>query len=425
MSTEAADKTSDFLGMSDEDFLNATPPASDTTEGADSTSAAAADDTVVETPDSTVDTEEPKADADGNTEDTSADDAAKSGGDAAPGSAGDGSAAADPAKATEGKPEEAAAKAEPAKDDKAVTDPKAADAEGADKDTKDKSAEPAKTVDYEAFFQQVMKPFKANGKEIKLNTPEEAIRLMQMGAGYGRKIQDLQPALKTLKMLEKADLLDEGKLSFLIDINNKNPAAIKKLIKEAGIDPLDLNIEDNASYTPTSHAVSDKEMAFHSVVDDLTSDPVGQETLRVVNQTWDAQSKAALGENPEILTIIKSQRENGVYDQITAEIERQKILGQIPVTTPFLQAYKLAGEHLQASNGFKLAAPAAKEDPKAQPEVIATRAEAPKAQVQNSDKAKAAAPTKSSDTRRAGAKVNPLAMADDDFLKLPMFEGRL
>ena len=51
---------------------------------------------------------------------------------------------------------------------------------------------------------------------------------MQMGAGYGRKLQDMQPHLKTLRMLEKNNLLDEGKLSYLIDLDQKNPDAIKK-----------------------------------------------------------------------------------------------------------------------------------------------------------------------------------------------------
>lgn len=36
--------------------------------------------------------------------------------------------------------------------------------------------------DYEAFYQALTKPFKANGKELKITDPNDAIRLMQMGA---------------------------------------------------------------------------------------------------------------------------------------------------------------------------------------------------------------------------------------------------
>lgn len=300
------------------------------------------------------------------------------------------------------------------------------DTSAADGDNKDASKTEAAAdtstetkVDFEGFFKKVMAPFKANGREIKLESPEEAIRLMQMGAGYGRKLQDLQPALKTLRMLEKNDLLDEGRLSFLIDINNKKPEAIKKLIAESGIDPLELNIGDNVTYTPTNHSVSDKEMALHSVLNDVQSTEAGQETIRVVNQTWDQESKSVLWESPELLNVINAQRENGVYDRITAEVERQKLLGQIPPTTPFLQAYKLAGDHLskqatQSSSGSTTSQ---------QPQVVAVRTAAPKAQVQNGEKAAAAASTKTVSQRSAHATVNPLEMADDDFLKT--FKGRL
>ena len=58
-----------------------------------------------------------------------------------------------------------------------------------------------------------------------------------------------------------------------------------------------------------------------------------------------------------------------------------------------------------------------------QQQVIATRAAAPKASVQNGEKAAAASPTKTSGVRKASATVNPLAMADDEFMKT--FQNRL
>ena len=295
-----------------------------------------------------------------------------------------------------------------------------------------------KPEEYKAFFEQVMKPFKANGREVKLRTPEEAIRLMQMGAGYGRKLQDMQPHLKSLRMLEKHDLLDEGKLSFLIDLNQKNPEAIKKLLKDSAIDPLDLNMEDNAQYTPSNHSVSDAEMAFEDVLAEVKAAPRGIETIRLVNQTWDQESKSALWETPGILKVIQSQRENGIYDRIMSEIDHQKLLGNIPPSMPFLQAYKLAGDTLVRQSGIPVdgqqPAPQTPAQggsvplvqttpPQPQPRVLATRAAAPKPQVANGARAKAAA-TPQASARKAAQVVNPFDMADDDFLKEQM-AGRL
>lgn len=426
MST-AQTEVKDYLGMSDEDFLNASAPATggadageDQQETAGSANAEGSSADIEETTTTSVTgaAAEPDKKDEGN-------DAGEDPG--TPGSTGNGAEPSAAEAAASDKPADAGAVTEPAADGKPKEGDKPAEkpageqtGNDADKST-DKAegeAEPAKVVDYEGFFKQVMAPFKANGKEFKLQTPEEAIRLMQMGAGYGRKLQDLQPALKTLRMLEKADLLDEGKLSFLIDINNKNPEAIKKLIADSGIDPLDLNIGDNVTYTPKNHAVSDKEMAFQTVLNDVESMEGGPETLRVVNQTWDQQSKSALWESPEILGVIQSQRENGIYDQIVAEIQHQKVLGTIPHNAPFLHAYKLAGDKLfppsqnQSQPG----------NTPPQPQVIATRTAAPKAQVQNGTKAAAAASTKTTTSRSAATKVNPLEMADDVFLR--QFEGR-
>ena len=97
----------------------------------------------------------------------------------------------------------------------------------------DKESTPTESekTDYEAFYKEVMTPFKANGKLIELRNPAEAVQLMQMGANYTRKMQAIQQHRKVLTMLENNGLLDEGKLSFLIDIEKKNPDAIQKLVK--------------------------------------------------------------------------------------------------------------------------------------------------------------------------------------------------
>ena len=317
--------------------------------------------------------------------------------------------------------------------DKAVTpDPKLDPKDVKDATPAARSSKDMKPEELAGFYDQVMKPFKANGREIQLRTPEEAIRLMQMGAGYGRKLQDMQPHLKTLRMLEKNNLLDQKKLGFLIDINSKNPEAIKKLIKDSGIDPLDLNMDDNANYRPTDHSVSDNEVAFAEALKDVSSQPGGRETIQHINSTWDQKSKDFLWGNPEVLAVIQDQRANGIYDTITAEIDRKKMLGEIAPTVPFLEAYKIAGDALVASKSLtqpgsepatqsSKPAPAPKADQQAG-RVLGTRTAAPKSSATNSDKAKAASsPTNSS--RKAKETVNPLDMADDDFLK--QFENRL
>lgn len=445
-----------YFGMSDDDFLKLGPSFSGSDEGASAPSSAS---------------EEGEHNDENNEQNQGESDAADIGGDdpAADGGASLGDADSkdegdpkpkDEDKITEGDDDDPSdddvskakppAGKEPGKD----SDKPGEGAEGGDKpkegeDGKDKAVKPAdpknlskpqaapssKDMTQEqlaGFYDQVMKPFKANGREITLRSPEEAIRLMQMGAGYGRKLQDMQPHLKTLRMLEKNNLLDQEKLGFLIDINSKNPEAIKKLIKDSGIDPLDLNMDDNANYRPTDHSVSDNEVAFAEALKDVSSQPGGRDTIQHINSTWDQKSKEFLWGNPEVLTVIQDQRQNGIYDIITAEIDRKKMLGEIAPNVPFLEAYKIAGDALVASKSLtqpgsqpatQLSNPAtALKADQQKGRVLGTRTAAPKSSAMNSDKAKAAgSPTNSS--RKAKETINPLDMADDDFLK--QFENRL
>lgn len=451
-----------FFGMSDDDFLKLGPSSSGSDEGASAPSSASEEDE--------------QNDNQNNEQNQGDNDAADAGGnDPAAGSSdpdgnADASAGAEDDPEPEGEGETGKGDDDPSDDDVSKAEPPAGKKQGKDADKpgegdddknkpkegeegKDKAVTPDPKLDPKSvkdaapvvrsskdmkpeelagFYDQVMKPFKANGREIQLRTPEEAIRLMQMGAGYGRKLQDMQPHLKTLRMLEKNNLLDQNKLGFLIDLNAKNPEAIKKLIKDSGIDPLDLNMDDNANYRPTDHSVSDNEVAFAEALKDVSLQPGGRETIQHINSTWDQQSKDFLWGNPEVLAVIQDQRANGIYDVITAEIDRKKMLGEIASTVPFLEAYKIAGDALVESKSLTQPgsqpatqpsnpAPAPKADQQAG-RVLGTRTAAPKSSATNSDKAKAASsPTNSS--RKAKETINPLDMADDDFLK--QFENRL
>uniref|UniRef100_A0AB39ACG8 Tail length tape measure protein n=1 Tax=Erwinia phage Fifi051 TaxID=3238787 RepID=A0AB39ACG8_9CAUD len=284
--------------------------------------------------------------------------------------------------------------------------------------------EESNSIDYESFYKAVMKPIKANGKTVEIRTPEEAVQLMQMGANYTRKMQDIAPHRKTLLMLENNGLLDQDKLAFLIDLDKKNPDAIKKLIRESGIDPMDFDPNEQLNYQKGNHAVSDEEANFRSILDDVKSTPEGMETLRTINDSWDQASKEYVWANPDVISVINEQRNNGIYDRIAGEVERQRTLGKIPSNVSFLQAYKVVGDAMQAQNAFADLASAGSEpvQPQAK-QPIATKAAAPKPQVTNSEKANAASQPRHTSTQKASRTKNPLELSDEEFMK--QFENRL
>ena len=291
------------------------------------------------------------------------------------------------------------------------------DKEGKDKD---KSSEKENSEDpkYKAFYERVMAPFKANGKLIKLESAEEVIQLMQMGANYTKKMQALQSSKKFLMMLEANGLLNEEKLSFLIDLDKRDPEAIKKLLKDASIDPLELDISE-VNYKGGNHTVSDQEAALATALDDLQSRPGGKETIQSVNG-WDPASKKALWENPDLLNIIHEHRENGIYELITTEMERLKMVGQIAPTAPFLAAYKSVGDALAAKGAFQhLAQPApnSAQQPVAGRTPVAKRPAKTPATKAPDKRVRAAAPPRSVN-RSVKEITNFLAMSDEEFEKL-------
>ena len=285
----------------------------------------------------------------------------------------------------------------------------------AEADAKAKDTQPAGEVDYKATHEQIMAPFKANGKTMQVKSVDEAIQLMQMGANYTRKMQELQPHRKTLLMLENNGLLDEGKLSFLIDLDKKNPEAIKKLLQDANINPLDVDMDKESTYQEGNHKVSDEEAQFRLVLDELNSNPVGRETLQTINSTWDQASKEVLWKQPEVMNTISAQRENGVYARITAEIDRRRTLGVIQVGVPFLEAYRVVGDELHKAGAFNDLF-----KPKATAVApVATRAAMPKPTGLD-PKAEAAAVHRGSPSKTTSPLEAMQKASDDEFLKMPI-----
>lgn len=276
---------------------------------------------------------------------------------------------------------------------------------------------------YEELYKQITAPFKANGREFTVRNPEEAVKLMQLGANYGKKMQELMPARKAVAMLENAGLLgNESDLSLLISIKQGDKEALKKYLKDQNIDPFDLDMDAEPKYAGPVNIVSDAEVAFRTTLDEVVSLEGGQETIQLLQTTLDNQSREEIFRDPSILAQLHEARSNGSYKLITDEMERRKTLGYLRPDTPFLQAYVTVGNELAQQHQSQNQGPSGQMDAR-QPatpthgtQAVATRPATPRPEVQHGDRARSAAPAQS---RPAPARVvkNPLAMSDEEFLK--------
>ena len=310
-------------------------------------------------------------------------------------------------------------------DDDSGEKPKKKKDELKDKDDPDaKAGDGEDEFDYKAAYLQIMAPFKANGEEIKLGSPQELIQLAQMGANYTRKMQALQPHLKVVKMLENNGVLDAEKLSFLIDLDKRDPAAIQKLLKDSGIDPLDIDTNAETTYKPTDRSVSDDEWLFTSTLEDVSMKAAGRELITSINTNWDRQSKDALWSDPNILRVLSEQKESGIYDQIASEITRRQTLGQLQGVA-YLAAYQQVGQEMTQqgklatkTKGADQGENTSPQQKQPSPRVVEKRTRKPRATVTDNDRARAASsPTGQPSGKKGKLDFNPLSMTDEEFEK--------
>lgn len=269
-------------------------------------------------------------------------------------------------------------------------------------------------IDYKREYERLLAPFKANGRDIQVKSVDDAVALMQMGANYNKKMAALKPNLKLMKMLENSGLLSEEKLSYLIDLDKKNPAAISKLVKDSGIDPLELDTEKAGGYKPNSYAVDERELALDEVLAEIQDTPSYNRTLDVVSNKWDAASKRIVAENPQLLKVINDHVDRGIYDLISKEVESERLFGRLSGISD-LEAYRQVGDALQARGGFAHLGRQEQKTPTA-PVVVAPK---PKkvddAKVR--EQRRAASTTKPAAPTVTPAEFNPLAMSDEEFSK--------
>ena len=267
----------------------------------------------------------------------------------------------------------------------------------------EETSEVEEDVDYKTAFEEVFKPFKANGKEMQVESIEDVRQLMQMGANYNKKMAALKPNLKLLKMLENNELLNEEKLSYLIDLDKRNPEAIKKLIKESGVDPLDIDINSEVSYKPNTYTVNDKELELDAVLSKIKETDTFSTTIDIIGNKWDEASKLVLLDNPNVIEIINSHVSSGVYQTITDEIDKLRTLGRLNGLSD-IDAYKAVGDALYAQ-------------PKQANNINATTSKVTNKEDPRLKERKKAASTTKSVASNTKPDFNPLSMSDEEFEK--------
>lgn len=260
-------------------------------------------------------------------------------------------------------------------------------------------------VDYESFYKALAEPLKVAGSEVVIDDPVQMRRLMSMGADYNLKMQALKPVRKVVKMLENNDLMDEAKLSYLIDLSKHSPEAIAKLVQESGVDTMSLDTEEEVKYTPSNYAVSDTSVELDDVLERIQATPSFSDTIDITTK-MDEASKSTLAKNPRGLEILNEHVSNGIYAMVQKRIAKERVMGTLGNLSD-LDAYQHVGRMLAQEGAFN--SPADKDK-----KVVSSKPKHDTKSDERKDKRHKASPTKSSKPQPK-PKYNYLDMSDEDF----------
>lgn len=312
-------------------------------------------------------------------------------------------------------PDDAKPKDPPKKKEKEPVKPDAKEKKPVE-EVKPSESETADAVD---FYAKVTASFKADGKEMKIRSPEDAIRLMQMGVNYSRRMEEMKPLRAQDQMLKANGLNSPDKINFMIDLLKGKPEAIKQLLIDHKIDPVDIDTTDVTPYKATNYEGDPKDIAFDDAIQTTIAAEGGRALIQDINKEWDDQSKEALRDQPAIFQNVLAQKQSGVYLKIKTELEYQRTMGFL-TDVPFLQAYHQVGEAMQNAGVFKT-------EDKAQPTPAAkvaigtgTRKAALKPTIEKPNpNISSATPPRSAPSKDGGQKEQDYSsMSDEDFMKM-------
>jgi len=270
--------------------------------------------------------------------------------------------------------------------------------EGKGEDTK------VESIDYEALVTNALSPLKAIGKEIPVDNLDDLRTLAQQGLDYTKKMQNIAPIRRQAKIL-KNNSIDEARLNYLIDLSNGNPEAIKQLVKDNKIDPMEMDLEKESEYKPETYNVTDAEVKLDEVIESIQDSPSFDQTAAIISNKWDAKSQESFRDTPGNIAILNEHIETGIFKQVEPYLEREKALGKLDGMSDFEAYQRVLGQMGEA--GLFNAEEAE------QPELAPIAKAVSKKQDQKVKQAKKAASSTKSTPAKKSVSVN-----DDDLLNM-------
>ena len=155
-------------------------------------------------------------------------------------------------------------------------------------------------------------------------TEEELKQLASKGLNYTRKMQELKDYREHLSAIKEAQLSKDD-INLMIDVLKGDKDAIATVMKNAGVDALDLDVE-NSRYVPKNYGRSEVELEIDEVVSTIASDPEYVTTKHIISSNWDKQSQMEFVKDPVKIAKLHEDVKNGTFDKVVPLMLKKKAL---------------------------------------------------------------------------------------------------
>ena len=251
------------------------------------------------------------------------------------------------------------------------------DAHNEAEESTNKSENAVAEPNYKEFYEKVaLAKFTANGKEVEgFKDPEDLIRAQQMLHGYSDKMKVFKEYRPFLKALEERKITgDSDRFNLAMSLLDGDPEAIKKVLKEKNIDPLELDLED-IKYIPKNMLPSNAQMLIEESYEQAENMGIVDKFNRVISKDWDVQSLQEFVSNGAVRNDLMQHLKDGTYEVVQNEIKRMELLDSTGVLDGMtsVEKYRTAMRRLQQQQQASKAKPIA-ETPTVDKAVIAAKA---------------------------------------------------
>ena len=212
-------------------------------------------------------------------------------------------------------------------------------------------SEATEEINYKEFYEKVaLAKFTANGREVEgFKNPDDLIRAQQMLHGYSDKMKvfkEYKPFIKTLE--ERGITADPEKFKLAMSLLDGDPEAIKKVLKDKNIDPLELDLDD-IKYVPKVKLPSEAQLLIEETYEQAENLGVGSKFNRVISKDWDIPSLQEFVSNGAVRADLLQHLKDGTYDIVQNEIKRMELLDSTGVLDGMnsVEKYRAAIANLQ------------------------------------------------------------------------------